>query len=185
MPEIHIATLQGSALEDARNELVNLLRSCVHSGASLGFLAPLPESDAADYWRGVEPQIEAGSRIVVVARDGGAGPIVGSAQLGFESRPNGRHRAEVGKVMVLPSYRRRGIAARLMNEVERHARDRAIRVLVLDTSEGPGGARGFYEALDYRYVGGIPDYALDPDGRPTQNAIYFKALSPPPATRRP
>ena len=67
MPEIHIATLQGSALEDARNELVNLLRSCVHSGASLGFLAPLPESDAADYWRGVEPQIEAGSRIVVVA----------------------------------------------------------------------------------------------------------------------
>jgi acetyltransferase len=78
--------------------------------------------------------------------------------------------------MVLPTHRRRGIAARLMGELERLARERSIRLLFLDTSEGPGGARSFYETLGYTYAGGIPDYALDPDGRPAKNAIFFKTL---------
>ena len=95
----------------------------------------------------------------------------------FESKSNGRHRAEVCKVMVLPSHRRRGIAARIMRELERTARERSIRLLFLDTSEGPGGARDFYEILGYTYAGGIPDYALDPDGRPAKNAIYYKLLT--------
>ena len=79
--------------------------------------------------------------------------------------------------MVHPSHRRRGIAARLMSELERHARARSIRLLYLDTAEGPSGARDFYETIGYTYAGGIPDYALDPDGRPAKNAIYFKLLS--------
>src|SRR5436853_7523152 len=104
-----IHPLSPSALTAARDELVDLLRSCVHAGASLGFLAPLPESDAFDYWNGVAAQVASGGRMVLAAREEG-GRIVGSAQLAFESKPNARHRAEVGKVMVLPSYRRRGIA---------------------------------------------------------------------------
>ena len=158
---------------------MNLLRSCVHGGASLGFLAPLPDSEAVDYWSDLAPQIQSGSRTVLVAREGTDGRIVGSGQLAFESKRNGRHRAEVCKVMVLPSHRRRGIAARLMSELERHARDRSIRVLFLDTSEGAGGACDFYETLGYTYAGGIPDWALDPDGRPAKNAFYFKTLAVP------
>ena len=84
---------------------MNLLRSCVHGGASIGFLAPLPDSDAIDYWSALGPQIRSGSRTVLVARDGTAGLIVGSGQLVFESRPNGRHRAEVCKVMA--AFRRK------------------------------------------------------------------------------
>jgi ribosomal protein S18 acetylase RimI-like enzyme len=171
-----IETLSPSALTAAEGELVTLLRDCVHTGASLGFLAPLPEADAIDYWRNVAWQVAAGSRAVLAARDGG-GRIVGSGQLAFESKPNGRHRAEINKVMVLPSHRRRGIAAELMRALERCARERHIRLLFLDTAEGEGGARGFYESLDYVYAGGIPDYALDPDGRPMKNAIYYKLLS--------
>ena len=79
--------------------------------------------------------------------------------------------------MVLPSHRRRGIAARIIRELERLACDRSIRLLFLDTSEGPGGACDFYETLGYTYAGGIPDWALDPDGRPAKNAIYFKMLA--------
>ena len=52
----------------------------------------------------------------------------------------------------------------------------AVRLLFLDTSEGPGGARDFYESLGYTYAGGIPDYALDPDGRPAKNAIFYKRI---------
>ena len=63
-----------------------------------------------------------------------------------------------------------------MEEAEAASRRRGIRILYLDTSEGPGGAGHFYEALGYSYVGGIPDYALDPDGTPVKNAIYYKPL---------
>ena len=175
---IHLELLSASALASARDELVNLLRSCVHGGASLGFLAPLSDSEAIDYWSALAPQIKSGSRIVLVARETD-GRIVASGQVAFEPKSNGRHRAEVCKVMVLPSHRRRGIAARLIGELERLARDRSIRLLFLDTSEGAGGACDFYETLGYTYAGGIPDWALDPDGRAAKNAIYFKMLAVP------
>ena len=176
---VRFESLSASALAADEDHLVNLLQSCVNGGASLGFLAPLSRAEAVAYWRAVVPQIESGSLLVLAAREGRGRAIVGSGQLAFVSKSNGRHRAEVWKVMVMPSHRRRGIAARIMSELERHARDRSIRVLVLDTSEGPSGARGFYESIGYTYIGGIPDYALDPDGRPAKNAIYFKALSQP------
>ena len=80
--------------------------------------------------------------------------------------------------MVRPTHRRRGIAAALMTQVEAAARDRWVRLLFLDTSEGRGGAVQFYETLGYTYVGGIPGYALDPDGTPAKNAIYYKTLAP-------
>lgn len=175
-PGIHLEVLSAPGLAAAQGELAGLLRACVHGGASIGFLAPLPEAEALAYWGTLGPSIASGGRALLVAREGPGGAIVGSGQLAFEARPNGRHRAEVCKVMVLPSRRRRGIAAGLMGELERRARARAVRLLVLDTSEGAGGARRFYESLGYEYAGGIPGYALDPDGRPAQNAIFFKAL---------
>jgi GNAT superfamily N-acetyltransferase len=168
--------LSPATLAEARDDLVALLQSCVHNGASLGFLAPLSDIEARAYWDSLAPQVESGSRAVLVARDATDGRIVGSGQLAFESKPNGRHRAEVNKIMVLPSHRRRGIAARVMHELEQLARQRSVWLLFLDTSEGFRGARALYESLGYVYVGGIPDYALAPDGRPEKNAIYYKKL---------
>ncbi len=170
-------SLSSAGLVTARDELVDLLQVCVHDGASLGFLAPLAESEAVEYWSGVEAQVAAGTVWVVVGRERPAGRVVGSGQLRFETRSNGRHRAEVSKLMVLPSHRGRGIATSLMGAMERHARARDVRLLVLDTSEGRGGARQFYERLGYVYAGGIPDFALDPDGTPAANAIFYKALT--------
>jgi acetyltransferase len=156
--------------------LVALLRDAVSNGASIGFLDDLTWDEAAEYWRKVIADMEAGSRLIWVARLATAGQIVGSVQLGLERRRNGRHRAEVQKLMVLKSHRRQGIAARLMREVERTATEKQISLLFLDTSEGSGGARNFYEAVGYSYVGGIPGYALDPDGSPAKNAIFYKQL---------
>jgi ribosomal protein S18 acetylase RimI-like enzyme len=98
-------------------------------------------------------------------------------QLGLETRANGRHRAEVQKLMVLPECRLRGIAAKLMTGIEAEARKRGVRLLFLDTSEGDSGATAFYSKNAYTYVGGIPDYALDPDGKPSKNAIFYKQLA--------
>jgi GNAT superfamily N-acetyltransferase len=82
--------------------------------------------------------------------------------------------------MVHSGQRRRGIARLLMEALEAAARDRGVRLLHLDTSEGLGGARAFYETIGYLYAGGIPGYALDLDGTPAKNAIYYKELSPVP-----
>jgi ribosomal protein S18 acetylase RimI-like enzyme len=154
-----------------------LLTACVEGGASIGFLAPLARAEADAYWRKIAGDLSGGHRVLLVARDA-TGMIAGSAQLALETRANGRHRAEVQKVMVRPACRRRGLAAQLMAELERIAAGRGVRLLFLDTSEGPGGAREFYAALGYAYVGGIPGYALDPDGTPAANAIYYKTLAP-------
>jgi acetyltransferase len=156
--------------------LVALLRDAVSNGASIGFLDDLTWDEAAEYWRKVIADMEAGSRLIWVARVATSGPIVGSVQLGLERRRNGRHRAEVQKLMVLKAHRRQGIAARLMREVERTAAEKQISLLFLDTSEGSGGARKFYEATGYTYAGGIPGYALDPNGLPAKNAIFYKQL---------
>ena len=175
MPDgLRIEPLSAPAVAAHRDELAGLLRACVDAGGSLGYLAPMPEEEAAEYWTSVGPHVAAGTRVVLVARDGEA--IVGTAQLALETKPNGRHRGEVLKVMVAPSHRNRGIAARLMAEIEAQARRHARRLLFLDTAEGASGAKGFYESIGYTYAGGIPDYALDPDGRPAQNAYYFKRL---------
>jgi acetyltransferase len=157
--------------------LIALLIACVTDGASIGFLAPLAHAEAEMYWAKIAHDLSGGHRVLLVAREGPGGPIVGAAQLALEARANGRHRAEVQKVMVLPSHRRRGIAADLMRVVERTAWARGVRLLFLDTSDGPGGARAFYESLSYQYVGGIPGYALDPNGEPAKNAIYYKTLA--------
>jgi acetyltransferase len=156
--------------------LCALLRECVEGGASIGFVLPLPDGEIAAYWAAIAGEVASGGRLLLAARESPGGPIVGSAQVAFVAKPNGRHRAEVQKVMVLPSRRRRGVAAALMAKAEASARGRGVRLLHLDTSEGRGGAGEFYEALGYSYVGGIPDYALDPDGTPVKNAIYYKAL---------
>ncbi|HEX9496091.1 MAG TPA: GNAT family N-acetyltransferase [Candidatus Limnocylindria bacterium] len=155
-------------------DLVSLFVECVDGGGSMGYLAPLPVQESAGYWRTIVAELSGGYRILIVARE--AGRIVGSAQLNIASRPNGRHRAEVQKVMVRPSHRRRGLGTQLMTELESLARERGITLLHLDTSEGPGGARELYERLGYSYAGGIPDWALDPDGTPAQNAIFYKRL---------
>lgn len=170
-----IDTVTGPAAADLPR-LCALLTECVRAGASIGFLAPLSPGEAEAYWLRITREAAAGSRLLLVARQTPGGPIAGSAQLALESRANGRHRAEVQKVMVFPDLRRRGVAAALMSALESEARARKVSLLFLDTSEGRGGAREFYSALGYAYVGGIPGYALDPDGTPARNAIYYKVL---------
>ncbi len=158
-----------------RRQLVELLGTCVRGGASIGFLVDITAAEAGEYWDGVLRAVATGAKLLLVARDE-AGAIVGGVQLALESRRNGRHRAEVQKLMVLPARRGHDLGTRLMAEVEALARARSVRLLFLDTSEGPGGARAFYEKLGYAYVGGIPGYALDPDGAPAKNAIFYKTL---------
>src|SRR5690348_13507831 len=111
--------------------LVALLQDTVASGASVGFLPPLSEEEARQYWQAVFQGVADGSRVLLVVYDADA--VVGSVQLELAMRPNGLHRAEVQKLCVFQNQRRRGIGQALMQAVEQAARERGRSLLVLDT----------------------------------------------------
>jgi len=172
---MEINLLTETEILDRLDEFTTLLSDTVAHGASIGFTLPLPRIEAENYWRKVAGEVGAGIKIVVATVDE-SGRLVGSAQLAKESRPNGRHRAEVQKVMVRFAQRGHGIGAQLMLQIEREAKRAGCTLLFLDTSAGPGGATEFYRSLGYVFVGSIPDYAADPDGRLVPNAIFYKQL---------
>jgi acetyltransferase len=89
------------------------------------------------------------------------GEVAGSVQLALGQKGNGRHRAEVQKLLVHSRHRNQGLGRRLMDEIEIEAQQRGISVLVLDTIEGEL-AEQFYLKLGYVRVGEIPNYARFP-----------------------
>jgi ribosomal protein S18 acetylase RimI-like enzyme len=172
---VKIDLLSGEAVTARLPELGGLLADAVQHGASVGFVLPLAGGEVEAYWRTVGAEVSVGRKLLLAAFDEG-GRLVGSAQLALEPRANGRHRAEVQKVLVLAAHRRRALGAALMARVEVEARVRDRTLLFLDTSVGAGGVTEFYERLGYTLAGGIPDFAADPDGRLAPNAIYYKRL---------
>ncbi len=154
-------------------DLVALLRDSVDHGASVGFLPPLADDEADAYWDKVIRDLAAGERVLIVALDGDH--IVGSGQLALEPRPNGRHRAEVQKVLVRTDYRRRGIARHLMLALEDAARAHQRTLLVLDTRAGDAAER-LYDHLGYLRAGVIPEYALNGDGGRDATVVFYKLL---------
>jgi GNAT superfamily N-acetyltransferase len=161
----------------ARNrfsELVALLQDGVHDGASIGFLRPLGEKEAVDYWDSVLEEMSGGNRLVWVALKHER--VVGTVQLFLCGKANGRHRAEVQKLIVHTTSRGQGIGRRLMETVENHARGLKKKLLYLDTEPGKP-AETLYRKLGWVLAGSIPDYATTPDGQLHPTVIYYKQLS--------
>ncbi|HET7338164.1 MAG TPA: GNAT family N-acetyltransferase, partial [Candidatus Dormibacteraeota bacterium] len=102
---------------------------------------------------------------------------VGTVQLGFAQFPNGRHRAEVAKLLVHSSMRRRGLATGLMNAAEEHARRAARTLLFLDTETG-SAAEILYRKLGWTVAGVIPGFAYRPDGQLRPTTFFYKVVSP-------
>lgn len=161
--------------------LAELLVACVRSGSSVGFLDGLTHEQAAAWWR---EHLAVPAHHVLVARDGdAAGTAIGTVTLVLAGMPNGRHRAEVAKLLVHPQARRRGVARRLLGALEAEALVRGRNVLVLDTESG-SAAEQVYPALGYEVVGVIPEYAARTDGRLAATTVMTKRLVRPPAARQ-
>ena len=153
--------------------LAAVLADCVEGGASVGYLAPFSHADARAAFEIFVRDAEEGRRIILGAFVDGE--LVGTAQLVVGVSPNQPHRADVARVLVHRSARRRGIAQRLMEQLEQHARVEGKTLLVLDTVTGGDAAR-LYERLGWNTVGMIPNYALYPDGRFCDTTVFWKSL---------
>jgi GNAT superfamily N-acetyltransferase len=152
--------------------LPQLLIDVVDGGASVGFLAPLSPQVAAKYWDDVFAELGAHLHLFVAEADG---TVVGSVQLAPSPKQNGRHRAEVQKLIVLRAWRGRGVASRLLGEAEGLARSLGRTLLVLDT-EADSVAESVYKRLGWQWAGGIPDYAASTAGSLRANTIFYKRV---------
>ena len=151
--------------------LAALLVETVGAGASLGFVEPFTVDDAVGWWERYLP-----TAVVLIARDGEE--VVGTVSLGLAMPANGSHRADLKKLMVKPSARRRGVGAALVAAAETEARAQARTLMVLDTVTG-SGAEHMYRHLGYTPVGMIPGYAMGPrDGVLESTTVFYKQLDP-------
>ncbi|MBN9000375.1 MAG: GNAT family N-acetyltransferase [Rhizobiales bacterium] len=150
-----------------------VLVDAVAHGASVNFMAGFRQDEAEAFWRGQLPLVAEGRRILIVARHGGR--IVGTVVVTFAPQPNQPHRADVGKMLVHSSMRRRGIGRALLAAAEAAALASGRSLLVLDTETDSDGHR-LYAACGWTEVGTIPGYALTTDGRPSGATIFYKEI---------
>lgn len=172
---IALLSLDAAGLDQHLEALADILRACVHDGASVNFILPFDMPDARAFWHTkVAGPLAAGHRVLLAATVDGV--IAGTVQLNMETPPNQAHRADVSKLLVHPRYRRLGIARALMQAIEAAARDHGRWLLTLDTASGP--AEQLYTSLGYRVAGCIPGYARHPTEKHHEAATFlYKVLS--------
>jgi GNAT superfamily N-acetyltransferase len=171
--QIEVRRLRPDEPRERLDALAEVLADCVAGGASVGYMDPFSLEDARAVFEVYARDAEQGRRIILGAFLDG--DLVGTAQLVLAVPPNQPHRAEVARVLVHRSARRRGIANRLMEQLEQEARAEGRTLLVLDAVTGGDAAR-LYDRLGWNTVGVIPDYALYPDGRPCDTTVFWKSL---------
>jgi GNAT superfamily N-acetyltransferase len=171
--EVDVRRLDASEVRSELDGLAAVLADCVAGGASVSYMAPFSQADAREAFAAWADDVEAGRRLLVAAFHDGT--VVGTVQVVFATPPNQPHRADVAKLLVHRSARRRGVARLLMAHAEAEARAAGRTLLVLDTVTGDDAER-LYERLGWTRVGVIPKYALYPDGRPCDTTVFWKAL---------
>jgi GNAT superfamily N-acetyltransferase len=174
---VSIRVVSPGEAADRVTALSAILIDCVESGASVSFMAPLPQEKADAFWRGIAEGVAAGERILLVAEDR-AGDVLGTVQLVLRLPENQPHRADLAKMLVHPNARRRGIAAALIRAAEDAAREAGKNLLVLDTVTQSDAER-LYARLGWQRVGIIPNYALGPQGGYCATTVFYKQIAAP------
>jgi GNAT superfamily N-acetyltransferase len=172
---VHTIThLAPEDFHDNLQGLAEILADAVADGSSLGFLSPFDRDAAAAWWRSQAPAVSGGSLLLWAARDG-RGDVLGTVGLACPGKPNGRHRAEVVKLMVHRRARGRGLGRALLATAEEAAVRSGISLLMLDTESG-SVAEHLYHAAGWTRYGVVPGYAADPAGTPRECSFFYKRL---------
>jgi GNAT superfamily N-acetyltransferase len=171
--QIEIRRLDASAITEHLEGLAAVLVDCIAGGASVSYMAPFSQVQGRDVFEAVAEDVKHGRRLLLAAFAGDE--LIGTVQVILALPPNQPHRAEIAKLLVHRSARRRGVARQLMEHAEAAARAEGRTLLVLDTVTGDAADR-LYERMGWNRVGVIPGYALYPDGRPCDTTVFWKSL---------
>lgn len=153
-------------------QLTKLLYRCVLGGASVGYTdAETQVDDMRNYWLSVNHSLSTNTfKLITTVIDG---QIVGVVGLELCTKPNGKHRGEICKLLVSPDHRHKGIAQQLMQKAEQIAWERGITLLTLDTIT-KGMTVSLYRFLGWQVSGEIPEFAQAVDGKFEATTIMFK-----------
>jgi GNAT superfamily N-acetyltransferase len=173
-PAYAITRLSAADFAVGMPDLADLLLDAVDGGHSLGFVAPFESAAALAWWEARKPAVADGSLLVWICR--GPRGAEGTVSLALEPKPNGRHRAEVVKLMVHRDARGRGLGRALLATAEQAAAERGATLLLLDTETG-SVAESLYLGAGWSRYGIVPDYAADPSGVLRDCSFFYKSLS--------
>jgi len=169
-----IERLDADAYMAAIPDLTTLLVDAVEGGAGVNFLAGVDPADAESWWRERIGAVADGTITPVVAV-GEDGRIVGSTLLIRSRNANSPHRAEIGKVIVLRTARRQGLARALMTAAEDLARSEGRWLLLLDTESG-SAAEMLYLSMGWHEFGVVPDHSFSASGVLGPTTFFWKDL---------
>ena len=171
-----IEEIDAAGLAQHLDALADVLHDCVQHGASVGFVLPYTLEEARRFWQGILAQWEPGARRLLILRND-EGRVVGTVQLLLKALDNGSHRAEVSKMLVHSSMRRKGCGRALMQAIEACAREEGKTLLVLDTRSGDAGEQ-LYGMLGFQLAGRLPGFARASDGGYDATSYMYKHLAP-------
>jgi GNAT superfamily N-acetyltransferase len=177
---VHVHALDADGYVAAIPELATLLIDAVAGGASVNFLAGVSDEEARAWWAARIADVADGTTTAFVATmateaERGGGTIVGSTLLIRSRNQNSPHRAEIAKVLVHRSGRRRGLGRALMDAAEAQARSEGRWLLILDTEAG-SDADLFYRSLGWQELGTMPNHAYRADGVLAPTTYFWKDL---------
>ena len=168
--------MSGKEVVARADALSALLRDGFAAGAALGFLVPVGDTELDLYWSSVAAEIEAGRRTLIAAQRADVAAVGGMVQVVRDTAPNGRHRAELQKLVVAEGERGRGLARQLLAGAEAAARASGVRLLYLST-HAHMPAEQLYRASGWLEIGRVPGWAIVPDGHAVENVFFWKPVS--------
>lgn len=113
--------------------IARLHAACITTDHTLAtFLPPLSHDKILASWKEWSSQVEAGTRVIIVQLQGDAdsSEVAGVVSLYMPETETGPHRSEVGRLLVSPEFRKRGLARGLMAVLEDVARERGRWMVV-------------------------------------------------------
>jgi GNAT superfamily N-acetyltransferase len=123
-PRLYIPSTDHTLLDS----IARLHAACIITDHTLAtFLPPLSHNKILASWKVWSEQVTAGTRVIVLqlsGEDEKESVVVGVASLFMPESETGRHRSEVGRLLVSPEFRKRGLGRRLMGVLEEVARER-------------------------------------------------------------
>jgi GNAT superfamily N-acetyltransferase len=156
------------------DRLAEILKDCVEGGASVNFVLPFPIQQARAYWSArLEGKAANDLRLFGSFIDD---ELVGTVQLVLAGQPNGQHRAEISKMLVHRSARRKGLGRALLDIAEAEARQQGRTLLLLDTARDSAGEK-LYRACGWQAFGVVDGYALNVWGKPEPAVFFSKVLT--------
>jgi len=158
---------------EVRKSLVDLLKDSVANNYSVGFMQDSTEADFEKFWLEEIATCDSENGLfLAIAGD----QVLGSVIITRELRANGRHRAELRKLLVHSKAQKMGIGTALERLATNYAKEIGLNLLYLDSAT-TYLIDGVYEKWGWKKSGEIPNFARNPDGALVSTWFFYKLLS--------